>query len=329
MKKLLTLAAVALLGASANAQTITLKAEVSDETRELAFATLDTTKVYIDWGDGVISDSCVCFPYDGYNVVSVTGTVKGEGNIKIYGNGITNFEATSKVTGPSITSIDLSSAKDLRIIELNGNIHLTEIDVTPCTELTKLNLINDPVATLDLTKCPNLKNLEVNGTASTPCALSSIDLSKNTELTSLKLNFNNLAALDLTNNTKLTQIYALNNKIESLVLPSELPGCKYLSVNNNLLTSFDGSSFTLMSKTVGNIFLTNNNITSVANVKAKSVNVSNNKLMISTLPDATNIGTLTYAPQKTVEVASAMSTALDISSEYAEGNPTYTLYVGT
>ncbi|MBR6287375.1 MAG: hypothetical protein IKR18_10430, partial [Bacteroidaceae bacterium] len=186
-----------------------------------------------------------------------------------------------------------------------------------------------PIESLDLTKCTKLQTLDASCTADHSGALTTLDLSKNTALKNLKLNYNQLEVLDLTSNLNINSVYALNNKLANIVLPAELPSCTYLSLNNNLLTSFDGSCLKAMTKSKGSILLSNNLLTSVTNLTAKSVNISNNKFKISTVPATPNVGTLTYAPQKAVEVTDNVTTKLDLSSEYDEGNTTYTLYVGT
>lgn len=328
MKRVFTSIVSLLAVICANSQTITITAEVSETERTFQFCTLaDKTPITIDWGDGQVVEGCEGIINDGYDTtVKATGTVKGEGVIKIYGEGITYFDCVSRVDGASITHIDLSNAKDLEKLYANGNVRLTAIDLTPCTKLTTVDLSNDPIASIDLSKCVNLTSLSINGTAETPCALTEIDLSNNTLLKSIKLNYNNIKSIDISNNQALTGFYCLNNGLENIVLPEVLPACTYFSVNNNSLTSFDASCFTAMSASKGSIFLLNNELKEATNLKGKSVNISKNYFTISTMPDATNVKTLTYVPQKDMTVAETVGKSIDLSSEYDGGKTTYALY---
>lgn len=324
MKKLFTLFVSSALCMAASAQTITFTAEVDGETRNIELNTIKAgTKTTVDWGDGNVVEGCDGVAYDGWETAKISGTVKGNGVVKIYGDSIVNFSCVSNVNGASLTAIDLSNAKDLQYLEINGNVRLTSLDVTACPELVKLYIGSDPIEALDLTKSTKLTTLEASCTAAAPGALTSLDLSKNTLLSTLKLNFQKLTALDLTSNVNLGSLYATDNAIESLTLPETAAKLTYLSLNNNKLTTFDGAKLTGMSKTKGSLFFINNSLTSLTNAVTKTANISNNKFTISTMPDATNIGTLTYTPQKEMAVAENISETIDLSSELDGGNTTY------
>lgn len=305
---------------------ISLTAEVDGNTRTLGFCTLVAgTKINIDWGDGNVVEAGEGVVDDTYQTTAdFTGTPVGSGNIKIYADGITVFDCVSKVAEASITKLNVSNAPDLQYLYANGNTKLATVDLTKNTELLKLSLANNPTKSIDLSKCAKLTRLELQGVAATPGALESIDLSKNTELTYISVNFNNLTSLDLSANAKVTSIYALNNQIESIVLP-ENSACTYISLNNNKLTSFDGANLKAMSKSKGSIFLMNNNISELNNIATKSLNVTGNKLTVSTMPDLANITTLTNAGQQDMEVAESV-VSLDLTSEYDNGNTTYAVY---
>lgn len=305
---------------------IALTAEVDGNTRTFEVATLEAgTKITVDWGDGNIVDACEGVVYDGYSGAEFSGVVKGEGNVKIYGEGITLLDCVSKVTGPSVTALDVTNAPALQYLYANGNVKLETVDLTKSTELLKISLANNPTKSLDLTNCTKLTRIELQGVAATPSALESIDLSKNTELTYIQLNYNNLKSLDLSANAKATSIYALNNQIESVALP-EGSACTYISLNNNKLTSFDGANLTAMTKSKGSIFLMNNNISELKNIVTKSLNLTGNKLTISTMPDLTNIGGFTNNSQQAMTVAETVTSSLDLSSEADNGTTTYAVY---
>ena len=105
------------------------------------------------------------------------------------------------------------------ILSPSSSIHITLLDVSGCTALTKL-------------KC--------NGNR-----LTNLDVSKNTALTSLDCCRNQLTTLDVSGCTALTDLYCYNNQLTSL----NASGCSALtelSCHNNRLTALDVSDCTAL-----------------------------------------------------------------------------------
>lgn len=290
---------------------------------QFGYLTSDGTSLMVDWGNGTpVEVKGTKGDYDDY--YTVDGTVTGN-VVKIYSENITVLDAGYvAAVGNHLTALDVTNAATLQNLAANTNL-LTTVDVTKNTELLKLNLANNPTTSIDLANCTKLTRLELQGTAATPGSLETIDLSKNTLLTYISLNYNKLKTVDFSANAKAASIYALNNQIESVVLP-ENSACTYISLNNNKLTSFDGANLTAMTKSKGSIFLMNNNISELKNIATKSLNVTGNKLTISTMPDIANVTTLTNAGQQAMEVAATVTNSIDLSSEADNGSTTYAVY---
>ena len=238
MKKILLTVVSALSVMGAFAQTnpvITLTADVDGNTRDLEVALSAEGTVQVDWGDGNLETSGTISEYDGWTATTLTGTVKGEGTVKIYGDNIIYFGCVSKIDGPQVSSLDITNATALKELYANGN-KLTSINLTNNTELTTADLQNNKLASIDVSKNTNLTKLTVSN------QLSSIDISNCQSLQTLYLSDNKFeGALDLSTNPGLKSVYCLNNALTSVNMGNNTANKPYFSFNNNKLTSFDAS----------------------------------------------------------------------------------------
>ena len=94
MKKFFTLLLAVISTMTAFAQTepaIELQAEVDGNTRTFTIGLGVEGTVQIDWGNGEKVTSEVIPAFDGWNQVDVSGSVSGEGKVKIYGDNIVYF----------------------------------------------------------------------------------------------------------------------------------------------------------------------------------------------------------------------------------------------
>ena len=104
----------------------------------------------------------------------------------------------------------------IRTITINGdNItwllchdDITSLDVSRCTELTRLKCVGT-FTSLDVSKNTALTQLDCSG------ALTKLDVSKNTELTVLDFQRNKLTSLDVSKNTALTVLVCYYNPLTS------------------------------------------------------------------------------------------------------------------
>lgn len=314
MKKFFTLLLAVISTMTAFAQTepaIELQAEVDGNTRTFSIGLATEGTVQIDWGNGEKVTSEVIPAFDGWNQVNVSGTVSGEGKVKIYGDNIVYFECSSRVDGAQVLSLDVTKATTLKDLTANTN-KLTSIDLTKNTELTKLTINNNQLTNIDISKCTQLTTLDITNNL-----LAAIDITKNLALQTLRIGQNKLAGeLDLSTNPTIMSVYALKNELTSVKIGNNTASKPYFSFNENKLTSFDASGI----KDAGNatLFLISNQLTEITlpSTKMKSINISKNNFTIATLPATTVAKTLTYAPQADYAIAETykVGDVLDLSS---------------
>lgn len=315
MKKFFTLLLAVISTMTAFAQTepaIELQAEVDGNTRTLTIGLGVEGTVQIDWGNGEKVTSEVIPAFDGWNQVDVSGTVSGDGKVKIYGDNIVYFECSSRVDGAQVLSLDVTKATALKDLTANTN-KLTSIDLTKNTELEKLNIDKNQLTSIDISKCTKLTTLVINNNL-----LTAIDITKNQVLQNLTISDNKFAGeLDLSTNPALRNVYALNMELNSVKIGNNIASAPRFSFNNNKLTSIDASGI----QDAGNatLFLIGNQLTEIklpAN-QMKNLNVSKNNFTLATLPAPSVAKIFNYAPQNDYVIAESykVGDVLDLSSQ--------------
>lgn len=318
MKKFFTLLLVVISTMTAFAQTepaIELQAEVDGNTRTLTIGLGVEGTVQIDWGNGEKVTSEVIPAFDGWNQVDVSGTVSGEGKVKIYGDNIVYFECSSRVDGAQILSLDVTKATTLRDLTANTN-KLTSIDLTKNTELEKLTINNNQLTSIDISKCTKLTTLDITNNL-----LTAIDITKNQALQTLRIGQNKFTGeLDLSTNPTIMKVYALDMELNSVKIGNNTASKPLFSFNNNKLTSFDASGIQDASNAY--LYLSGNLLTEIKlpSAKMKTLNISKNNFTLATLPapDATTAARgFSYAPQNDYVIAESykVGDVLDLSSQ--------------
>lgn len=317
MKKFFTLLLAVISTMTAFAQTepaIKLQAEVDGNTRTFTIGLATEGTVQIDWGgNGEKVTSEVIPAYDGWNQVDVSGTVSGEGKVKIYGDNIVYFECSSRVDGAQILSLDVTKATTLRDLTANTN-KLTSIDLTKNTELEKLTINNNQLTSIDISKCTKLTTLDITNNL-----LTAIDITKNQALQTLRIGQNKFTGeLDLSTNPTIMKVYALDMELNSVKIGNNTASKPLFSFNNNKLTSFDASGIQDASNAY--LYLSGNLLTEIKlpSTKMKTLNISKNNFTLATLPDATTAARgFTYAPQNDYVIAESykVGDVLDLSSQ--------------
>lgn len=319
MKKFFTLLLAVISTMTAFAQTepaIELQAEVDGNTRTFTIGLATEGTVQIDWGgNGEKVTSEVIPAYDGWNQVNVSGTVSGDGKVKIYGDNIVYFECSSRVDGAQVLSLDVTKATTLKDLTANTN-KLASIDLTKNTELEKLTINNNQLTSIDISKCTKLTTLDITNNL-----LTAIDITKNQALQTLRIGQNKLTGdLDLSTNPTIKSVYALTNELTSVKIGNNTASKPYFSFNYNKLTSIDASGI----QDAGNatLFLIGNKLTEIKlpSAKMKSLNITKNNFTLATLPapDATTTAKgFTYAPQNDYAIAESykVGDVLDLSSQ--------------
>lgn len=319
MKKFFTLLLAVISTMTAFAQTepaIELQAEVDGNTRTFTIGLATEGTVQIDWGgNGEKVTSEVIPAYDGWNQVNVSGTVSGDGKVKIYGDNIVYFECSSRVDGAQVLSLDVTKATTLKDLTANTN-KLASIDLTKNTELEKLTINNNQLISIDISKCTKLTTLDITNNL-----LTAIDITKNQALQTLRIGQNKLAGeLDLSTNPTIKSVYALTNELTSIKIGNNTASKPYFSFNYNKLTSIDASGINDAKNAT--LFLIGNQLTEIKlpSAKMNTLNISKNNFTLATLPapDATTATKkFTYAPQNDYAIAESykVGDVLDLSSQ--------------
>ena len=316
MKKFFTLLLAVISTMTAFAQTepaIELQAEVDGNTRTLTIGLGVEGTVQIDWGNGEKVTSEVIPAFDGWNQVNVSGTVSGEGKVKIYGDNIVCFECSSSVDGGAqVLSLDVTKATALKDLTANAN-KLTSIDLTKNTELEKLTISNNQLTSIDISKCTKLTTLDITNNL-----LTAIDITKNQALQTLRIGLNKFAGeLDLSTNPTIKSVYAQINELTAVKIGNNTASKPTFSFNENKLTSFDATGIEDAANAI--LFLIGNQLTEIKlpSMKMKTLNILKNNFTLATLPAPTVAKTFNYAPQNNYVIAESykVGDVLDLSSQ--------------
>lgn len=315
MKKFFTLLLAVISTMTAFAQTepaIELQAEVDGNTRTFSIGLATEGTVQIDWGNGEKVTSEVIPAFNGWNQVNVSGTVSGEGKVKIYGDNIVCFECSSTVKGAKVLSLDVTKATALKDLTANTN-KLTSIDLTKNTELEKLTISNNQLTSIDISKCTKLTTLDITNNL-----LAAIDITKNLALQTLRIGQNKLAGeLDLSTNPTLKTVAALTNELTSVKIGNNTASKPWFSFNYNKLTSIDASGINDAKNAT--LFLIGNQLTEIKlpATQMKSLNITKNNFTLATLPAPSVAKFFTYAPQNDYVIAESykVGDVLDLSSQ--------------
>lgn len=316
MKKFFTLLLAVISTMTAFAQTepaIELQAEVDGNTRTLTIGLGVEGTVQIDWGNGEKVTSEVIPAFDGWNQVNVSGTVSGEGKVKIYGDNIVCFECSSRVDGGAqVLSLDVTKATALKDLTANAN-KLTSIDLTKNTELEKLTISNNQLTSIDISKCTKLTTLDITNNL-----LTAIDITKNQALQTLRIGLNKFAGeLDLSTNPTIKSVYAQINELTAVKIGNNTASKPTFSFNENKLTSFDATGIEDAANAI--LYLNGNQLTEIKlpSTKMKTLNILKNNFTLATLPAPTVAKTFNYAPQNNYVIAESykVGDVLDLSSQ--------------
>lgn len=316
MKKFFTLLLAVISTMTAFAQTepaIELKAEVDGNTRTFTIGLATEGTVQIDWGNGEKVTSEVIPAFDGWNQVDVSGTVSGDGKVKIYGDNIVYFECSSRVDGAQVLSLDVTKATALKDLTANAN-KLTSIDLTKNTELEKLYININQLTSIDISKCTKLTTLNIEENL-----LTAIDITKNQALQTLRISQNKFAGeLDLSTNPTIKSVYAQTNELTAVKIGNNTAKRPNFSFNENKLTSFDATGIEDAANAI--LFLIGNQLTEIKlpSMKMQALNISKNNFTLATLPDATTAAKkFTYTPQNDYVIAESykVGDVLDLSSQ--------------
>ena len=287
---------------------LTLKGIVGEETT-LTFGVWDTEDEFsVDFGDGQLQTAKVGIDNKGpvqedgttASATKFTGTVAGDGTIKVYGNNDIWYLITTDGVMP--TAFD--QPKLMNVVQMSITGADVESVVLPAyPKMTQFSFNNSSAKSVDVSNVPTLTSLTINNMSASKFEpqLESIDLSKNPELTYLSLqgntnNYGKLKTIDLTNNTKLdgmglylqynaltevkigdntlSMVNVQNNQLEEFDL-TKFPSLKNLYASDNKLKTLDFSAL----QSGGDVNIYNNELTEVnIPVTVKTIQAQNNKI---------------------------------------------------
>ena len=275
----------------------------------LTLGVYDRFDIYgVDFGDGKIVVDTVCAENGGLKgedgltlpgtlhtaATKFTGTVAGEGIIKVFGK--SDIWYLIAEGGAMPTSLDQAKLKNVVQMTISGaNV---ENITLPATEVLKtFNFNNSPVRNVDVSQAPNLTSLRIENLKSSPYDnnFTGIDVSNNTQLEYLYLGVaasdkeGNIASVDLSKNTAIQNVYISGVHLKSITLP-ENAAINTLNLSDNELTSIDVSK-------AG---------------KIKSLNVSGNKM------ETLSLAGLTENSMSTLQANNNVLTSIDFGSALAE-----------
>ena len=300
----------------------------------LTLGVYDPFDIYgVDFGDGVIVADTVCFENGGLkdeegmtrtdtqhtSATKFTGTIAGDGTVKVYGNSDLWYVNLSGGIVP--TSIDQEKMKKVVQMSISQAV-LDNLDLTGLDELKQFNYTQGSLKSINVSNNANLTSLTINNNTASKfeSVLESIDVSKNAKLEYLNLmaaskdKKGKLTKLDLSNNPAITQFYCQNHQLTEVILP-EGAEISDMQLSGNLLESIDMSKIT----SVKNIYISDNLLTDIdlSKVVKGTLQIQNNLFTLATLPTkpaVTSTGKYTYAPQPAYAVPETV-TELDLSSQ--------------
>ena len=260
----------------------------------LTLGVYDRFDIYgVDFGDGEIIADTVCYQNgglkdeNGYTVkwrksaTKFTGTVAGDGIVKVYGN--SNLWYIVATGGLCPTSLDQEKIVHAVQVSITG-ADVENIELPAMAELTKLTFNNSPLKTIDVSKAKALTSLTINNSKESEYEpqLTAIDLSQNTELAYLSITGNTknpgkLTSIDLTKNTKLsgTGLYLQNNALTEVKLGEN--SLTTINLQNNKLTALDTDKLSGLT----HLYAANNELTTIDVSKMEKLvwlDVKNNQL---------------------------------------------------
>lgn len=149
-------------------------------------------------------------------------------------------------TQSTLTSLDVSENKNLKVLVSWGSELLSSINVSGCANLQTLYMDGSMITEIDLNACLELRRLYLGDYYdSNPeyGRINSIDISNNTKLTDLKLSCQMVTELDVSNNKELVYLYCSGCEIGMLDL-SNNHNLMELFCSGNKLTELDLSANT-------------------------------------------------------------------------------------
>ncbi|MBQ7668243.1 MAG: InlB B-repeat-containing protein, partial [Clostridia bacterium] len=258
----------------------------------------------INWGDGTVEDipsqisEGINLEHNYASVGTYTITIADDVLDRMYLHETLN-----------LTSIDLTNATNLRILNVNNN-QLTSIDISHNTKLQQFVCSYNQLTEINLgSSVSDLQRLDCDHNNLTTLTLNNL---KN--LTTLTCSYNQITALDVTKNTKLTELHCFSNQLTTLNV-SKNRELRTLSCMDNLLTTLTLSTYTSSCDDLIQLRCYNNSLTSL-----DVSNCSNLTFLSCYSNSITNLDVSQNLALEQLQCQSNSLTSLDITKNVALTN---------
>lgn len=177
---------------------------------------------------------------------------------------------TLMVPAAGLKAIDLSQTKQLKLLGIDNNYELSQLDLTGMTQLKALSCEGNALTSLNLSACRNLESLVCNNNQ-----LTTLDVSGLNKLETLTCFSNNLATLSLTGCTSMKNLdCSVNPKLNTVDFPHSLTSlncssCNFAQIETTKLPLLN--NLTCDGNQIGTLNLT-------AQTKLSAINCGNNKI---------------------------------------------------
>ena len=177
---------------------------------------------------------------------------------------------TLMVPAAGLKTIDLSQTKQLKLLGIDNNYELSQLDLTGMTQLKALSCEGNALTSLNLSACRNLESLVCNNNQ-----LTTLDVSGLNKLETLTCFSNDLATLNLTGCTSMKNLdCSVNPKLSTADFPRSLTSLNCSSCN---FTQIETTKLPLLTNlTCGGNQIGTLNLT--AQTKLTAINCGNNKI---------------------------------------------------
>ena len=177
---------------------------------------------------------------------------------------------TLMVPAAGLKTIDLSQTKQLKLLGIDNNYELSQLDLTGMTQLKALSCEGNALTSLNLSACRNLESLVCNNNQ-----LTTLDVSGLNKLETLTCFSNDLATLNLTGCTSMKNLdCSVNPKLSTADFPRSLTSlncssCNFTQIETTKLPLL--TNLTCDGNQIGMLNLT-------AQTKLTAINCGNNKI---------------------------------------------------
>lgn len=190
-----------------------------------SYITIQTTSTSVSWSPSSIISSQYVLGWEVSGGITIPYTEINDPTFDLSSNsGVAVITVTGYNNFYGVSTFNLSNFPNV--------LTITSIDLSSAKELGSLQLVNDPISSIDLSNNLYLNFLTLYGLSN----ITSIDLTNNILLTSLIIEYMEITTLDLSFNSDLIIYTIRNNSSLTSIILSPL-NATTLNINNNNLSA--------------------------------------------------------------------------------------------